>query len=73
MTILPLAQTSTPHADRVEPVPVQPHPAWNKNIAHALIEQCLVRHICDFGIPRKWQTGKNSVFANEAFNWEKTL
>ena len=48
-------------------------PAWNKAIAHTVIKQCLVRYICDFGIPRKWQTENNSVFANEALNWGKTL
>lgn len=73
MTLLLLAQTSTPHVDRVESVPLQLLPAWNEAIAHAVIEQCLVRYICDFGIPTKWQTGKNSVFANEAFNLGKTL
>jgi hypothetical protein len=61
MTLLLLAQTSTPHVERVKPVPVQLLPAWNKATAHAVIEQCLVRYICDFGIPRKWQTGKNSL------------
>jgi hypothetical protein len=68
MTLLLLAQTYTPHVDRVESVPVQLLPAWNKAIAHAVIKQCLVRYICDFGIPRKWQTENNSVSANEAFN-----
>jgi len=57
----------------VESVPVQLLPAWNKAIAHTVIKQCLVRYICDFGIPRKWQTENNSVFANEALNWGKTL
>jgi len=42
MTLLLLAQTSTPHVDRVESDPVQLLPAWNKAIAQAVTENVLL-------------------------------
>jgi Tfp pilus assembly protein PilV len=54
------------HMDAVESA--ESFPAWNKIVAHAVVEYCVVSTsagypICDYFVPRKWQAWKNSMYA----------